>query len=198
VTRARSGSSSQLVRKSPPGSWRTAVRSVRQLPLPTVLAPWDSRSRTGCQVHRTDRRLPMINARLNSASGRHVGARTPVLNGGQQGSVARRAARYMGTPMRSGPSPGSQTKRESPTVTMARSCGIRERRSDAGELGRRPQCGPPKRSRARLLRLGDGPSATPELDGELLGRQVAHQLLLSGEPRRRYRGGRAPAELAGL
>ena len=58
--------------------------------------------------------------------------------------------------------------------------------------------GRPERWPARLLRLGDGPSATPELERELLGRQVAHQLLLSGEPRRRRSGERAPIELAAL
>ena len=50
----------------------------------------------------------------------------------------------------------------------------------------------------RFLRLGNGPSATPELDGELIGRQVAHQLLLRGEPRRRRSGERAPVELVAL
>jgi hypothetical protein len=50
----------------------------------------------------------------------------------------------------------------------------------------------------RLLRLGDRPSATPELDGELIGRQVPHHLLLRGEPRRRRSGERVPVELAAL
>ncbi len=45
------------------------------------------------------------------------------------------------------------------------------------------------------LRLGDGPAATPELDGELLGRQMPHQLLLRGQRRRRNSGEGAPVEL---
>lgn len=52
--------------------------------------------------------------------------------------------------------------------------------------------------RAAALRLGDGPAATPELDGELLGRQVAHQLLLRGQPRGRVSGEGAPVEVVAL
>jgi hypothetical protein len=50
----------------------------------------------------------------------------------------------------------------------------------------------------RFLRLGDGPSAAAKLDGELISGQVADQLLLRGEPRRRRSGERAPVELVAV
>ena len=44
--------------------------------------------------------------------------------------------------------------------------------------------GRPVPPRTAALRLGDCPAAPPELDGELLGRHVAHQLFLRGQHRR--------------